>query len=488
MSITTLKRSCSRFILGISIVVAAASIALAADAKYVFLLIGDGMAMTQRSAAEIYQANRERSKEVPEVKPLYMNSLPAQGVSTTYAIDSYIPDSASAGTAIATGYKTRDGVIAMDPSGATPYKSIAAMAHEKGMKVGIVSSVSIEHATPAVFYANEPSRKNYYEIALQIPKSGFEYFAGGGFLKPNGKKGGQKSIYEILNEQGYKVTRTKEEFAGLKAGADGKVLAINPVLDASEAMPYDLDTEEAARGISLADFTAKGIELLDNPKGFFMMIEGGKIDWACHANDALASIRDTLAFDDAVKVALDFYKKHPGETLVIVTADHETGGLTIGFAGTKYSTNFNVLSSQKMSYDVFDRTIAEWRKNQVPFEKAMEAVTAQFGLSTDPKAGVMALTDYEVEELKNAYAESMKESDKRADQKKAEYYLQFGGYEPFSISVTQTLNRHAGIGWTTYAHTGVPVPVSAIGVGQEQFNGYYDDCDIFTKTRGIMGL
>ncbi|MDY3867943.1 MAG: alkaline phosphatase [Pyramidobacter sp.] len=488
MSVSTLKKHFSRFLNGLCVVLAAASIAQAADAKYVFLLIGDGMAMTQRSAAEIYQANRESAKGTPSVTHLAMNSLPAQGMSTTYAADSYIPDSASAGTAIATGNKTRDGMIAMDTTGAVPFKSIATLAHEKGMKVGIVSSVSIEHATPAVFYANEPSRKNYYEISLQIPRSNFDYFAGGGFLKPNGKKGDQKSIYDVLKDSGYTVTTTKAAFDALKAGSDTKVVSVNPVLDASQALPYDLDEKDAAQGISLADFTAKGIELLDNPNGFFMMVEGGKIDWTCHANDALASIRDTLAFDDAVKVALDFYKKHPEETLVIVTADHETGGLTIGFAGTQYTTNFNVLSSQKMSYDVFDQTIAQWRKQQLPFEEAMKTVTECFGLSTDPKAGVLALADYEIAELKAAYAESMKEADQRTDAKKAEYYLQFGGYEPFSISVTQTLNRHAGIGWTTYAHTGVPVPVSAIGFGHEAFNGYYDDCDIFTKMRTAMGL
>ena len=165
MSITTLKRSCSRFILGISIVVAAASIALAADAKYVFLLIGDGMAMTQRSAAEIYQANRERSKEVPEVKPLYMNSLPAQDHTTYDRL--LLPDSLRR-NGHRHRYKPRR-VIARWPVGATPYKSIAP-GSRKGMKWVSSRRVSIEHA-PRGLLRHRASRRTTTRSPCRSPKA-----------------------------------------------------------------------------------------------------------------------------------------------------------------------------------------------------------------------------------------------------------------------------------------------------------------------------
>ena len=120
-------------------------------------------------------------------------------------------------------------------------------------------------------------------------------------------------------------------------------------------MAYDLDRTDGQW--ALADYVDKGIELLDNEKGFFMMVEGGKIDWACHANDAMASIKDTIALSNAVDEAVEFYNEHPDETLIIVTGDHETGGLTIGYAGTNYDLYFNNLSNQKISFSKFDAVL-----------------------------------------------------------------------------------------------------------------------------------
>ena len=482
--------------------------ALAGEAKYVFLLIGDGMALPQRNAAEMYLGALQNKSGEPCIVKLAMDELPAQGMCTTYSTNSLITDSAAAGTALATGNKTKSGVIAMDPSGTESYKTMAEMARDKGMRVGIISSVSIEHATPAVFYAHNPSRKNYYDLACQLAKSGFDYFGGGGFKQPQGKKGDQKSVFEMLQEEGYLVVDTKEEFLALNPGA--KAVAINPVLDGSKALPYAMDRN--GKDISLAEFTAKGIELLDNPRGFFMMVEGGKIDWACHANDAVASIMDTLAFDDAVKVALDFYQRHPEETLVVVTGDHETGGLTLGFAGTQYETYFLELQGQRCSYEAFDVTLDAYRKAHggtgVPapaFEDMIPLLKEIFGLSLlsdaervelekkategDEKAKAIlagALKPFEVKDLQEAFVASMK--GEKAGSSNEEEYLLYGGYEPFSVTITHILNRKAGLAWTSYSHTGVPVPVSAIGTGAENFNGYYDNTDIFSKMVSLMNL
>ena len=284
-------------------------------------------------------------------------------------------------------------------------------------------------------------------------------------------------------------------------------MAVNPVLDRDKALSYEIDRQDGE--ITLAEFTAKGIELIDNPNGFFMMVEGGKIDWACHANDAVASIRDTIAFDDAVRVALDFYKKHQDETLVVVLADHETGGMSIGFAGTQYDTFFSKLRFQKGSYLAFDAFLAEYKKahqtETAKFDDIAAKITEFFGfrflsdeklvdLESKAKGGdsaaaqelELAVKPREMKELRSAFEQTMKGAKERSSDE--ETYLLYGEYEPLTISLTHILNRKAGIGWTTYAHTGVPVPVSAIGVGQETFNGYYDNTDVHAKMKAAMGL
>ena len=300
------------------------------------------MGLTQINSAEIYLGSTS-IKASSEPAKLNFSQFSAQGMSTTYAADSFIPDSASAGTALSTGHKTNDGVINMDPAKQVKYKSIAEMAKEKGMKVGIVSSVSIDQATPAVFYAHQPSRNNYYEIGLELANSNFNYFGGGGFLSPKGKDGKQLDVLELAQTNGYKIANTQESIKKLNAQS-GKVIAISPVLDSSKALTFEVNRKG---DLSLADFTRKGIEVLDQEKGFSMMVEGGKIDWSGHANDAAATIKDTLAFQDAVDEAIQFYNKHPKDTAIIVTADHETGGMTIGFSGTKYQTFFDKISISK---------------------------------------------------------------------------------------------------------------------------------------------
>ncbi|OHE67593.1 MAG: alkaline phosphatase, partial [Treponema sp. GWB1_62_6] len=452
-----------------------------AAAKYVFLFIGDGMSMSQVNAAEVY-ANALASKDV-NIKKLGFSKFPVAGLTTTYDAGSIITDSASAGTAIATGHKTLGGVINMDPTKTIPYKTIAEYARDAGMKVGIVSSVSIEHATPAVFYAKTPSRGNMYDIAVQLGKSGFDYFGGGGFNQPKGKNKDQPDAIELAKSAGYRFVNTRADFDALKPGA-GKVLAVNATLQDSSAMPYDMD--RATDDLSLADYTSKGIELLsDDADGFFMMVEGGKIDWACHANDAGASIRDTLAFDAAVARAVAFAEKHPDETLIVVTGDHETGGMSIGFAGTQYTTFFDKIGPQKMSYVAFDAKVlkpykAATAKGEAKLEDLVPAIEDAFGIN------VAALNQIQKEQLERAFMRSMGSETERSV--KEEEYLFYGGYEPLTVKITQILNQTAGIGWTSYSHTGVPVATFAKGAKQELFGGYYDNTEIFAKLADAMGL
>ena len=447
--------------------------------KYVFLFIGDGMAMTQINSAEIY-SNAVSSKDV-NIKKLRFSQFPVAGMTTTYEAGSFITDSASAGTAMATGNKTLSGVINMDPGKTKRFTTIAETAKAAGYKIGIVSSVSLDHATPASFYAKVPSRGDMYDIAVQIASSNFDYFGGGGFVQPKGKKGDQPDALELMKKSGYAIVTAKKDFAALKAGS-GKVVAINETLQDSMAMPYEID--RAKDDLALADYAKKGIELLDNDKGFFMMVEGGKVDWACHANDAAASIKDVIAFDEAVAEAIKFLEKHPNDTLIVVTGDHETGGMTIGFAGTKYSTFFDKIAPQKGSFTAFDTNVLgpykKTNKDKGNIADLLPTVEDYFGLKAKD------LSPLEKDQLEKAFARSLKGEVEKSAQEQD--YLLYGGYEPFTVKLTQILNQKAGIGWTTYSHTGVPVATFAMGAGQELFGGYYDNTDIYKKLVLLMKL
>ena len=206
----------------------------------------------------------------------------------------------------------------------------------------------------------------------------------------------RKSLYERVAEAGYTLAMTQEEAETINADS-GKVVVIDENLADTNAMKYEIDRNEEEW--SLADHVEKGIEVLDNETGFFMMCEGGKIDWACHANDAGTVIHDVLALSEAVQVAVDFAKEHPDETLILVTGDHETGGLTIGYAETNYDTYLTNFSAQKISFQKYTDEYAEkYKENGTSFEDAMKDVEELFGLKMEGKQGDrLLLTEYEIE-------------------------------------------------------------------------------------------
>ncbi|AOT73186.1 alkaline phosphatase [Geosporobacter ferrireducens] len=455
--------------------------------KYVFLFIGDGTSFPQIAAAEMYLGAQKKTT-APQTKALDFTNFPATGVAATFDSDSFIPDSASTGTSIASGIKTGNGIINMDPQKQTSVEPITRKLKDKGYKIGVVSSVSIDHATPAVFYANEASRNNYYEIGLQLANSNFDYFGGGGFKDPEGKNTkmpNPQNILDVAKKNGFTVASTKDEILQLNNNS-GKVIAINPELDADKAMPYEIDRKDGE--LKLSDYVRKGIEVLDNKNGFFMMVESGKIDWANHANDAAASIHDTIEFNNAVMEAYKVYEKYPNDTLIIVTGDHECGGLTIGFAGTEYETFFNKLEKQTLSYIGFDKIINDYKKSTKPenykFEDLLPQIKTAFGLtaSADGTSGLV-LTASEYSRLQEAFKRSM---EAKADRNYTDHEkIIYGTYEPLTVTLTHILNNKAGLSFTTYSHTGLPVPVYAVGLGHELFNGSYDNTDIYKKMAAI---
>lgn len=309
--------------------------------KYVFLFIGDGMGLSHVSMAEAYLSTQKGQISNESIS---FTRFPVIGLVTTYSANSYITCSSAAGTAMSTGTKTNNYMLGVDPKG-NKLRSISYKIHEKGIPVGIASSVTIDHATPGAFYASSTSRTNYYEIAEQLPKTGFEFFGGGGFVQPKGEKGDQQNIYELISKAGYKIIRGQENLKN-KTQKDKVVFLQREGKEGD--LPYALDRKPG--DLSLKEVVAAGIEHLYGNKGFFMMAEGGKIDWAAHSNDGKADILEVLDFADAIEVAYQFYLKHPEETLIIVTADHETGGMSLG-REKDYTLSLKELDPQTRSID-----------------------------------------------------------------------------------------------------------------------------------------
>ena len=463
----------------------------AENPKYIFLFVGDGMSHVQINAAQVLRGNNTPGEVA--LKGLNFTQFPHVGVVTTHDSTSFCPDSASTATSLSSGVKTHSGVIGMEVDKTTPTVNIAEQLKAKGKKIGIISSVTINHATPAAFYAHVPSRNDYYGIAMQMANSGFDYFAGGTVKNATGTaKEPKPDAFEVIKGKGYTVVNTPEAIRSLNASS-GKVYAVSPRLQDDGAMPYTIDQTTA--DVTLAEFVRKGIDVLDNENGFFMMAESGKVDWACHANDAFSTITDVLGFEEAIQVAVDFANQHPDETLILVTGDHETGGMTIGYAATGYNTAFSILNRQKMSYVAFDERIGEMKaKNpKLTMEDIVPVIKENFGLvmpnDTDAEKegnAPFVLTEFEYKRLADAFAETMKPSDKRTEDEVAA--LLYGGYDPLSVTLTHIINNKAGIGWTSYAHTGTPVPVFAMGAGSEAFAGSYDNTDVYKKLATVSGL
>lgn len=294
--------------------------------------------------------------------------------------------------------------------------------------------------------------------------SGFDFFGGGGVSKNDDKKSKsyKGDIYTLAQNDGWRVFRngTLEQLATLKNG-DEKLM----FFAADKAMPYAIDDDS---GVRIAEITKKAIEVLDNPKGFFMMVEGGKIDWMCHANDAATVLREVVDFDKAVRVAYKFAKKHPSETLIVVTGDHETGGLTLGFAGTGYNSYINLLDNQKCSRERFAEMLSDARKQneKLSLDDIKPLITKWLGLKFegDPKADRLVVNAAELESLQRSFADTLAKSPKAADK--------------FGRAATMVLDNKSAVAWTSGAHTALPVSTTSFGSQSEIFNGTIDNTDI----------
>lgn len=442
-----------------------AVVAQAQQAKYVFYFIGDGMGLNQVNTTEMYLGEQQGRIGT---EPLCFASFPVAGMATTFSASNSITDSAAGGTALATGVKTYNGAIGVDAN-KERVMSVAERAKRAGKKVGVTTSVSVDHATPAAFYGHQPDRSMYYEIALQLPEAGFDFYAGSGFLNParTFDKKDAPSIYPIIEQAGYTIARGIDEYQAKAGDADKMVLIQKDGTDAS-SLPYAIDRNEG--DMTLAQITESAIDFLsrDNKKGFFLMVEGGKIDWACHSNDPATMVKEVIDMDNAVRVAYEFYKKHPKETLIVITADHETGGLGLG--NSNYTLNLKSLDCQKQSVDLLSRALTDLRKakgNKATWEDVKALLTERMGfwgeLTPTWEQEKMLRDEFESSFVRNkvVFEESL-----------------YSKTEPLAAVAKKVLSQMSKLGWTTGSHSAEYVPVFAVGAGSKLFMGKMDNTDI----------
>lgn len=437
-------------------------------AKYVFYFIGDGMGVNQVNGTETYLAALEGRIGTT---PLCFADFPASALVTTFSGTNGVTDSAAAGTALATGHKTKNDALGVLADLATPIYSVAVSAKKGGAAVGVATSVSIDHATPAAFYAHVGYRGEYYKIGTQLPKTGFDYFGGSGFLKPTDKDNPDApDLYKQCEQAGYVIARGYKDFQKKMRKAD-KIILFQTEAATKEnpkALPYAIDRKKG--DLTLQDITRAGIGQLSKSerdgKGFFLMVEGGKIDWACHSNDAATVFHEVKDFDDAIRVAYEFYSQHPDETLIVVTADHETGGIALGRG--PYELHTDVFKYQRMSTEAYSRHLSALRQSGKAF--TWELVERDLAENWGFGKGV-TLSEGQISRLKKAFDALAAGS---AEQSKSLY----ASADALADNARTILAECALVGWQSGGHSNGYVPLFAIGAGSELFNGRIDNTEI----------
>lgn len=442
--------------------------AFAQQAKYVFYFIGDGMGANQVLLTEMYLA--ETGGEIGR-KQLTMTTFPYSGQIATFSASNSITDSSAAGTCLATGRKTTNGMLGVTPEG-EPVKSIAQILHDAGWAVGVTTSVSIDHATPGAFYAHVGSRGDYYEIGRQLTETDYEFFGGSSFLEPiSNNDPDLPSLYELCDQKGYTIARGMSGMQALGKHPDKVILvqdheAQDKVTPSDSRLPFAIDKNE--KDLTLPQITGAAIRTLratDRP--FFLMVEGGAIDWACHGNDAATTIHEVIEFDEAIQVAYRFYLDHPDETLIVVTADHETGGCALG--NHKYTLNLRYLQYQQMSAGKLSEAItalrAEYGK-RLKYDQVRELFSKYLGLYTE--VPVSAADDAALQATFKAMMRNKTNDTKTL----------YDSLNALADQAVCLLNTMAHVAWTTHSHSASAVPVFAIGAGAEKFSGWHDNGDI----------
>ena len=437
-------------------------------AKYVFYFIGDGMGVNQVNAAETYLGALQGRIGI---QPLCFPSFPYSAFVNTQSATNGVTDSAAGGTALACGQKTKNGTLGMLKDLTTSVSSIADWARQSGAAVGITTSVAIDHATPAAFYAHVKERHEQYTIGKQLVESANDFYAGSDFTIPTDPEyPNGPTLYEEANAKGFTISRGYADYQ--KRAANAKKMILLQSEEASKAdrysIPYALDRKDG--DLTLTDITRAGIDFLmkkqGEKNGFFMMIEGGKIDWACHAND-LAFIPELIDMDNAVKVAYDFYKQHPDETLIIVTADHETGGIVLSRG--LYEINLAAVGNQRITIEKLGKELHKMhdvKGDKLLWDDVKTFLAENFGFWDK-----ISLTDEQTQRLESSFKKIMDGTSK--DQRTL-----YQNDDELAVTVRNIMSECAQVGWHVTSHSNGYVPCFAIGVGAEQIHGRIDNTEI----------
>ncbi len=397
-------------------------------------------------ATELYLG--ELQGVIGRPQKLVFTQFPESAFVTTFSASNGVTDSAASGTALSTGSKTSNGRIGKDAEGNDVY-SVALTAKNSGMAVGIATTVCINHATPSAFYAHNNSRHNYNEIAQWMLKADYDFYAGGD-AKCTAEQ--RSDLYGRAEKQGYTIARGYDDYKA-KAGNAEKMMLYQK--NVAEEIPYTIDRAED--DLTLAQITKAGIDFLSRKskkEGFFMMVEGGKIDYASHSDDAATMIHEVLDFNAAIEEAYEFYKKHKDETLIIVTADHETGGIVLGYTG-EYKLNLKELASQKVSVD-----------NLVAMLKGLKETTwGEVARMVQENVGVELRDKHNAEESVNMTHDLANK---------------------IAYNAIYDLDRKALVSWASGNHSGTFVPLFAIGEEADKFNGVIDNTDIPNIIRNFI--
>jgi alkaline phosphatase len=405
-----------------------------------------------------------------------MTTFPYSGHASTYSKSNGITDSAAAGTCLATGTKTRNGMLGLDQDSAH-LTTIAEELKAQGWGIGIMTTVAIDHATPAAFYAHVPARNSYYKIGKQLCESQFDFFGGAGFHHPQGKHDDKKeNLYRMAEQAGYTIAHGYQEAQTIVENQKAEVERLILVQKGDTGMvhgdnlPYAIDRKEG--DLTLKEIVGTAIPFLNKRYDrFFMMVEGGMIDYACHGDDAATAIGELWDMNEAMKAAYAFYEQHPDETLILVTADHETGGLALG--NSDYTLHLDLLQHQKCSAWVLSDLFTKlFKDNKQPSWEQVQAIyRTQLGFWD-----AVEITEDEEAKLKEFYQAAL-------DHKTKDTETMYKNINKLGSAGITLLNKKAHIGWTTYAHTAHTVPVFAIGPGAQSFSGWHDNTEIVPLLR-----
>ena len=440
--------------------------------KYVFYFIGDGMGVNEVIGTNLYnQANGQGN--------VNFTGFPVVNFITTVSANSLVTDSSAAGTALASGTKIDNGVVGVDPDGNWT-GNLTEWAHAAGYGTGVATSVGVNHATPASFVAHTASRNGYEEISLQMIDSPVDFMAGATFLTNRGSGHDAAYFEHKADSAGIAIFKGPAAIRGIDV-TKPRVLCLSA--KAEDSIPYAIDRKED--DTRLADFTDAGIRYLEaryGKKGFFFMIEGGKVDYAGHGNDAATCFQEVNDMAESVDLALAFLARHPKQTLIVITADHETGGLMLGSG--RYEMHPDRLARQHASVDALtDQFRAKFFPEGQPFKTpTWDAVKAFFAEEVGMWGDVQVSERVE-KDLKDIYDQTF---GKGGDRNLSEENLYSSNFQ-IVADVVRALDRAAGYQWSFGSHSGSPVGLYVTGACAEEFNTVKDNAEIAPLIAKLAG-